>query len=132
MNEGGGEFRDESVGQPVFGEPQVASKLLEAPADFEGLIIQAGSAAELEGIMSRMRTMSLGIQYRSPTLTQSPLMWLLATRGSDGEANSMALQAAIGQLELAQGRGGRRPQRGKQQQSKSMAEQGAIETQVAS
>lgn len=129
--EGGG-YSDESAGQPVFGEPQVARQFLEAPPAFDNLIIQAGSVATLEDIQGQMRTMMLGVRYRSPTLTNAPVFWCLSTRGADGEANHLALQAVIGQLELAQGRAVRRGKRPNGKPPQSVAEQGAIETQIAS
>lgn len=126
------QYRDESAGEGVLGEPQVARKFLEPPDRLEELLIRTGSVANLPEMMGQMRTMQVGVRYRSPTLTNAPMLWCIATRGAEGEANQMALQAAIGQLDLARGRrngGGMRRRNGG---GDSLAEQGAIVTEVAS
>ena len=124
-----GDYRDESAGDGILGEPQVARKFLEAPDTLEELLIRAGSVADLEEMMGQMRTLQTGVRYRAPTLTHAPMMWCLSTRGAGGEANQMALQAAIGQLDLARGR---RAGGGRRRNGQSPVEEGAIATEVAS
>ncbi len=93
MNKLDGLDVDDAGGQLLANEPAVAKRFLEAPEVLAEYLIRTGSSATLADILDWQRTLQIGLKYRNRTLVANAVQWFLATRGTDGEANHIAMPA---------------------------------------